>query len=108
MKILENFKNSAEIRRDFSHDPVLQQQLSDAPITGARYRGIRVEAVFTPESEITTNAEKYNDYAFACIISVSDTHYAVGQLNGSPDSIILPEIDHSVTYAGKVIFAGIA
>ena len=108
MKVLESFKGSAEIRRDFSHDPVLQQLLSDAPIIGARYRGIRVEAIFTPESEITTNAEKYNDYTFACIMSVSDMHYAVGQIKGKPDSIILGEIDHSVTYAGKVIFAGIA
>jgi hypothetical protein len=106
--MIDNFKNSGEIQRDFATDPVLQQLLLDAPVTGARYRGIRVEAVFTPESEITTNAEKYNGYTFACIISVNDMHYAVGQIKDIRDSVIVSEIDHSVTYDGKVIFTGIA
>lgn len=106
MKMLESFKSSAQICHDFSHDVVLQQLLSDAPIAGARYRGIRVEAVFTPESEITSNAEKYSDYTFACIMSVNDMHYAAAQVRGEIDSFILSEIDHSVVYDGKVIFAG--
>ena len=66
----------------------------------------RVEAVFTPESEITSNAEKYSDYTFACIMSVNDMHYAAAQVRGEIDSFILSEIDHSVVYDGKVIFAG--
>jgi hypothetical protein len=105
---MENFNNPAQICRDFNNDPVLQQLLSDAPVAGARYRGLRVEAVFTSESEITTNAEEYIDYAFSCIVSVNDISYAMGKRKDNPMSVILPEIDHSVTYAGKVIFAGIA
>lgn len=105
---MENFNNSAQICRDFSTDSVLQQLLSDAPVAGARYRGLRVDAVFTAESEITTNAEKYIDYTFSCIVLVNDMYYAVGKRKDNLMSVILPEIDHSVTYAGKVIFAGIA
>lgn len=105
---MENFKNSAEICRDFNHDPVLQQLLSDAPVTGAQYRGIRVEGVFTSESEITTNPQKYNDYVFACIVSVSNTFYAIGHAKDNSAPTIAPEIDHSVVYDGKVIFAGMA
>lgn len=104
---MENFKDSTEICRDFSSDPVLQQLLRDAPITGARYRGIRVEGVFTPESEITTNAEKYNGHVFACIISVNNNFHAVCHMKDNSGSVIVPEIDHSVIYDGKVIFAGI-
>ena len=105
---MENFKDSAEICRDFSSDPVLQQLLRDAPIAGARYRGIRVEALFTPTSEITTNAEKYNGHEFACIISVNNSFHAVGHTKDNSAPAIVPEIDHSVVYEGKVIFAGIA
>lgn len=105
---MENFRDSAGICHDFSSDPVLQQLLRDAPVTGARYRGIRVEAVFTPESEITTNAEKYNERIFACIVSVNNSFHAVGHMKDNSGPVILPEIDHSVVYDGKVIFAGIA
>jgi hypothetical protein len=104
--VIDNYQNSAQVIHGLSHDPVLRLILG-TPVTGKHYRGIRVEAVFTSESEITTNAAKYNDYVFACIISVNDMHYTVGQVKDDPDSIILSEIDHSVTYAGKVIFAGI-
>lgn len=105
---MDNFKSPAQICRDFNNDPVLQQLLSDAPVAGARYRGLRVDAVFTSESEITTNAEKYTDYTFSCIVLVNDMYYAVGKRKDNFMSVILPEIDHSVTYAGEVIFAGIA
>lgn len=105
---MDNFKNSAAICRDFNHDPVLQQLLRDAPVTGARYRGIRVEGVFTSESEITTDPQKYNDYAFACIVSVDNIFSAVGHAKDNSGPIIVPEIDHSVIFDGKVIFAGMA
>lgn len=106
--MIDNFQNSAQVVYGLSHDQMLQRLFTGVQLTGFQYHGLRVEAMFTSESEITTNAEKYNDYTFACIISVKDMHYAVGQIQGDKDSIILPQIDHSVTYAGKVIFAGIA
>jgi hypothetical protein len=106
--VIDNFQNPAQVIHGLKNDPMLQKLLAGVPLAGFQFRGLRVEGIFTPESEITLNAEKYNDYRFACIVLVNEIFHAVGQMKDVSDSIILPEIDHSVIYDGKVIFAGIA
>ena len=102
----DTFTDTAQVERAFASDPVLTRLLLTHPLAGGKHRGIRVDAVFSPESEITLNADKYAGSSFSCIVALNDeTFYAVGR--SATGTAFLSEIDHSVVYGDKVIFAGV-